>query len=214
MPNICENALQIRGTQEALGKLNEDCKGNFSFGAFFPVPVELKDRAAALFGKPSGSPEELEGLQAKFGATDWYQWQMAHWESKWDVKEAVSQSEIAAGEIVLRFDTPWRPPITFCKKLSERYPELEVTIAYAEGGMAFYGVGTFCGGKADSPLQMCMVGTELGADAALLPGIKKNFWAEKPEDVDEDDWFDLEEEERLTPACSAHLDAYCLGTGG
>ena len=45
MANMCSNALEIRGTQEALGKLNEDCEGIFSFSAFFPVPVVIEGPA-------------------------------------------------------------------------------------------------------------------------------------------------------------------------
>ena len=59
-----------------------------------------------------------------------------------------------------------------------------------------------------------MVGTELGVEPALLPGLKKDFWADKPEEMDEDDWFDLGDEERLTAGCSAHVDKYWLGLGG
>jgi hypothetical protein len=218
MPNYCSNAVLIRGPEESLRRLYDDCGGSFAFSAFFPLPAELKGTSAKLdpLGDILRSVDAFTGgpLGADPEPTDWFQWQMANWGNKWDVNEALDEGEIAAGCVEVRFSTAWRPPDKFCKKLSEKYPDLEVEFAFAEGAMGFYGVGTFRTGATEDEYRTIKVGSEQGFAIDRLPGVQGEFWAEKPEDMDEDEWDDMDEEDRLTPACSEHLDKYGLGTGG
>jgi hypothetical protein len=67
----------------------------------------------------------------------WYTWNMANWDTKWDVSdvELVSESEDAyenSYAVSYRFATPWSTPITALYNLSEQYPELLFELSYEE----------------------------------------------------------------------------------
>ena len=142
---------------------------------------------------------------------------MINWGVKWDVEVDIDEADRLSDELVLHFDTAWRPPIAFCKALSTRFSDVEVELAFAEGGMGYFGVVTYRGGETDTPFRDVRVGADsltFPFAIAKLPATSGAFWAEKPESMDEDDWEDLEQEERLSPACAKHVDQYGLGLGG
>jgi hypothetical protein len=135
--------------------------------------------------------EEEARLMDEHGAANTLDWQRTHWGVKWDACEVVID-HMDDQSLEVRFDTPWCPPSEWVEKVSEDFPTLEFELAYAEGGMGFWGVEIYQnGGKVDYAYH------------------EDNFW--KP--VDECD-YEGDEHDRLAPLCARHIEHYGLHTGG
>jgi hypothetical protein len=118
-------------------------RGNGLFGEFFPTPQDLVDTVAGYLGA-SDSPEpfalvarEMANL-AKYGAKNWYDWNIANWGTKWDVDDKdFGDFEEDGNSVRLGFDTAWSPPIEFYEGM-ERLG-FEVVAYYYESGVGFCG---------------------------------------------------------------------------
>lgn len=197
MPNYCSCSITSTDT-EFMDTLTS---GERLFDALLPMPEELLDictggttidgvyvtRWRRVDGEDVAvSYEELVALSRKFGASDWHDWAIREWGTKWNPKfERLSPERIT-------FETAWSPPTAFLLTVSQQFPEAEIELAYAEGGMEFWGVSTI-------------------QDGETLPSSEHHegrFWAESDVE-DEDLWPDP------TPEVQAHLDKYEIqGTGG
>jgi len=76
-----------------------------------------------------------EIIQEYFGKNEkspyhWYNWNIAHWGTKWDVNHARLHEK--EGELFYEFDTPWSPPEVWFAILARDYCELTFHIAYEE----------------------------------------------------------------------------------
>jgi hypothetical protein len=129
MPNWCNNNIELTHKDPAM---IERAKAAFVDGRlldeFIPLPAELKDTT---------SPSETnEALMEKYGASDWYNWCINNWGTKWDISPY--GCEIENGQLVGSFDSPWGPPLEAYAKLEEL--GFEVRAYYHECGMGFAGV--------------------------------------------------------------------------
>lgn len=83
------------------------------------------DRETWELGKKS-----FRNLQ-KYGAPDWYDWRIQNWDTKWDAggyEENVDYSKCDK----LAFTTAWSEPAQVIQKLSEMYPNIEITHQWSE----------------------------------------------------------------------------------
>lgn len=53
--------------------------------------------------------EEHNELQSEYGATDWYEWAVNHWDTKWNACDAEIIEE-HEDRIILKFSTAWSAP--------------------------------------------------------------------------------------------------------
>lgn len=60
--------------------------------------------------------DQAERWLRQYGATDWYDWSLKHWGTKWNAREAIVLHR-AEGRLVVQFDTPWSPPEQIFDKL-------------------------------------------------------------------------------------------------
>jgi hypothetical protein len=104
-----------------------------------------------------------------YGFTDWYGWRVANWGTKWNIApDDVSMSIVEykgnrnKKKVLATFDTAWAPPLGVLHKLSERFPELEIKIAFFEGGCCFKGTAKFKGGEMISSTESSYRGTRGG----------------------------------------------------
>jgi hypothetical protein len=79
-----------------------------------------------------GSADLKEGRMAlenqkKHGHKDWYSWSNANWGTKWN---AYSQQEQGLNKI--EFQTAWSTPLPVIEKLSEMFPEVQITLRFAD----------------------------------------------------------------------------------
>lgn len=155
MPNWVTNRLYVSGEGVSLEDLTAN--GGFTFNKFVPMPAELKDVSAF------GDLEELVSVYIKgllgdekafetipdncmdnvklahfcltnYGYTDWYNWRIANWGTKWDLSNPIMSNEICEDEKgkYIEFDTAWSTPEDFFATLSKKYPKAEFFIKYAD----------------------------------------------------------------------------------
>jgi hypothetical protein len=175
MPNWCSCDLEILGPQASIDKIRSICKAAhdaedptaLDLCNLFPCPPELNNvRSGGTTSKdgvyltnwydtPDGPvPVDEESLRARFGASNWYDWCLSNWGTKWDF----SLSEGPVDDPALfpgpddaylsgTFDTAWAPPIAFLEKVAADFPECSFALRYFECGMAFQGLVIFKDGS-------------------------------------------------------------------
>lgn len=145
MPNWCSNMLYIDHPDQDI--LNEIVtllrveENPISFDGFLPTPPELKGDNAP----PSASPEVIDQRIEKYGAADWYDWQVKNWGTKWGPVDGVLEN--GDGRLFYTFGTAWGPPMEGIATLSQRFPTALFTLAYDEPGMDFGGYVVLQGGE-------------------------------------------------------------------
>jgi hypothetical protein len=175
MPNWCENFLEVQGSAKEVKKFKDSVKTKesvFSFGGILTVPAELEDltyptkivskaehlksieeREKALKKKDlnfypeiSITKEMNEDLIKKYGASNWYEWTIKHWGTKWDASDPEIELE-GKQTIGYRFETAWSPPIEWLQHAQTKFPKLNFRLEYREPGMGFEGVAETQEGK-------------------------------------------------------------------
>lgn len=91
------------------------------------------------------SKKELESLGKTalsnlevYGATDWYDWDIKHWGTKWDCYEV--KATCAEKAVYLEFQTAWSTPYPIYQALAEKYKDLTISVEYADEDL-----GSNCG---------------------------------------------------------------------
>jgi hypothetical protein len=97
-------------------------------------PIELGNT-----NSPAQSDEELllqAELTKKYGAGNWYTWNIKFWGTKWNAYDTEELETIENG-IQLRFNTAWSPPDSWLISSAKQYPTLKFKDYYInEGGGA------------------------------------------------------------------------------
>lgn len=70
---------------------------------------------------------ELRKLKKEYGATNWYDWNIAHWGTKWN---AYDQADIQPNSF--KFDTAWSTPMPVIEALSTMFPDVTFEVDYAD----------------------------------------------------------------------------------
>lgn len=91
--------------------------------------------------------EKLDELALKYGARDWYAWNMCNWGCKSDVNAEIITKGPITDKLHILFDSPYSPPELFVRTISRMYPDLIFELAYAEEGMDFWGTTVFHNGS-------------------------------------------------------------------
>jgi hypothetical protein len=133
MPNWCSNTLTLRHKDPAMIQRARDAfvRGEF-LQEFIPCPEELRN-TTAQFG---GNDQEKANIE-KYGYASWYDWQIAHWGTKWDVGGDGCDALTTANEFNASFESAWAPPVNAYEKLMDMGFEIEAM--YYEPGMCFAG---------------------------------------------------------------------------
>jgi hypothetical protein len=76
----------------------------------------------------NATSKQQEELLNKFGRSNWYDWNLHNWGTKWDVAESSYDKE----EKVLEFQTAWSCPEEILIKLVEKFPQLQFEGIYAD----------------------------------------------------------------------------------
>lgn len=138
MPNWCDNELTIIGRKDELSSFSERYSN--------------KDTQLSL-NLITPRPE---------GMTDWYDWSVKHWGTKWDIEATSEFTESAyfdpvgddpISQITYKFMSAWGPPDVAIKTLIRRYPDFCFAMFYVEPGMCFH--GWLSGSKGDIRAEEC-----------------------------------------------------------
>ena len=164
-------------------------------GTFLPCPAELQATIAGGAG-PTGSDAQL-ALETQerqnielYGAKNWYDWQVGHWGTKWDVGRETEQPPrrlpAKAARLTLTFDSAWSPPIQFFDHL-RTVEGFDITAYCFEPGVGF------CGVYRDGKLTDFNIPSDFEDLAKLPPDLVKAFaideWVEQTieEELDTDE---------------------------
>lgn len=160
--------------------VNEDDTILFDFNKIIPMPSALDipscstgDQAAEYLLYQCGyrtskdrriaqmemlkekSPEEFEkalkiGRQylrnvADYGYTTWHEWRIQNWGTKWPA------GKIVVNENSVEFDTAWSFPTPIVLRLSELFPDINISYLYADEDCGYNtGSGKFVAGKCET----------------------------------------------------------------
>jgi len=128
MPNWCENTIKVLSTDNTHKIF---LKNLYSYGMsyYLPTPKELSDTVAPNI---INSTEMLN----KYGYTDWYDWNINNWGTKWDM----SDQYLDLNNDILNYLTAWSPNIDFFNNIINNFSNLYIVHYYYEPGMVFNGV--------------------------------------------------------------------------
>ncbi len=123
-----------------------DGKRKFCFSSIAPMPEELRSTNTGggyidgqkynewrtVNGKDVPLSEaEREACLAKYGASNWRDWTIKNWGTKWDLpSEEVRLTKRSLAEVLIKFKTAWDPPTRFLDKLSELFPDFHFTLEF------------------------------------------------------------------------------------
>jgi hypothetical protein len=162
MPNWCYNYLSAEGPVDEISKLKQQLNKPFTkvhdqwnpktgqmeltettysnpIFAFHNIYNHIQDGVSEeeYIKQPDHSLPLAEAL--KFEGNHWYDWNVRHWGTKWDVAvhddREYSDTEItdeSDSSIGYKFNTAWSPPHPIIHTLSEQYPNIKFTLSYEE----------------------------------------------------------------------------------
>jgi hypothetical protein len=136
MPNWCNNSITINGSTETIKTLWEEAnqEGSGLLDAMVPMPKELRETV-------KGTGDELQ-TETYDGHTNWYDWAVANWGTKWDVStEGLEFTDNGDGTASITgwFDSAWAPPIDAYSKFCDDMDGVYLEAYYEESGMCFVG---------------------------------------------------------------------------
>lgn len=137
MPNWCANSCRLTAPQDnpMMGKILDELKKGQDakwFQAVKPVPQPLVDAEASQAHRLS---EEGQTLVEQFGHSNWYDYCVAEWGTKWEA--TIDRYEQDGDSIIVYFDTAWAPPDGIFAAMEEA--GIKVEAAYCEQGIGFMG---------------------------------------------------------------------------
>lgn len=158
MPNWTYNTLTIHGDKKEIDRfidliryVDDDGEEQFNIlNTLLPTPQELVDTMKGWYG----DEEEQRALEqqkelnlAKYGYTDWYEWNCANWGCKWsDSFTNVTPPSNEGDHAIVSFHTPWDAPRVGFAKIAQLFPTLTFVLSYTEEGNFFVGATAYRGG--------------------------------------------------------------------
>jgi hypothetical protein len=159
MPNWCSNELTIKGEKAELQKLIDFVGAPYE--RQYAMPPKYEETETTKFSNPVFAfwnvirPDE-ELMESYIKSEAWYQWNINHWGTKWDVANVDGENsfetyafldKLDEGEIGYSLWTAWSPCIPIIEKLSIKFPTLEFKVMYVETGMEFWGISEYANGE-------------------------------------------------------------------
>ena len=148
MPNHTSNVLEINGDKKQLADFIAAVKtkeSDFDFNGVVPMPDEIRDTDKGWSADETPAEKEAKEkknkeLKAKYGASDWYDWSVNNWGTKWNAYEigewdVQSNKKIAA----ITYQTAWSPATEFFLNASVKFPKLSFKHSFADEGGGFLG---------------------------------------------------------------------------
>ena len=166
MPNWCDNNITITGPNSVIDKIEkitkEEDNQNGLLNFMFPMPKELSDTTA------DGSKDKA--MMKKYGYSNWYDWAVENWSTKWDVAEfyGVEREHLVdsldESTITFGFSSAWAPPLGAYEHFIDENSNVSIRATYYEGGCDFMGIW-------DNGEDICYTVSEIAPK-----GSTDNFW--------------------------------------
>ena len=141
MPNWCNNSVTFTHEDPAeIMRLVKAFNEEKLFNEFIPCPPALHETVEMGEGYNERHLAKETANREAYGFSSWYDWNVTHWGTKWDVGAdyAVEVDDANPNTIIVNFDTAWSPPIEFYETMTEM--GWSIKAFYYEPGMAFCGL--------------------------------------------------------------------------
>ena len=146
MPNWCWNNLTVSGNEKQLHEFVEKSLVStekneihdaieFTFDGTHPMPQQLNITRGT---QTQGEEKQALFNKTKYGYTDWYEWHIGEWGTKWDAVEP-HLNHNDKDYFSVTFDTAWSPPLEWIQNIMHKFPDLSFILEYEESGMGFGG---------------------------------------------------------------------------
>lgn len=135
MPNHIKNVVEFEGDALKVKEIKQFMGNTPDFNKLIPMPTELDGTKS-----PSDLPADVsKELCRKYGADNWYDWRLEHWDTKWNAYQLdEDRLESDSGKCV--FYTAWSMPMKIALALSLRFPDVKIIWSYADED-----IGNNCG---------------------------------------------------------------------
>ena len=205
MPNWCENVLNISGNKEDIAKIREMIlvksevgeNLNFTMELLLPTPKELLEMTSPVMWRGDENDEDgklefekkVEELKQKYGHTDWYDWRVNNWGTKWDCADSEILDD-TENFISISYNTAWGPNCQFIKTIGPMFPEVTFKLSFEEPGCEFCGVYEVTGEDDD----MCegdlqWIDEETGRLVEYDGELEKHRYSDTGEVIDDEDFW-------------------------
>jgi hypothetical protein len=141
MPNWCNNSVEIyHNDPKMIERVRTAFNGEGLLQEFIPVPADLRNIVAGSVPEAERADHELkeELNRITYGYTNWYDFCVNEWGTKWDVGADGNPAQDIPGGLMLGFDSAWAPPVAAYEKLQAM--GFRIRAMYYECGMAFAGI--------------------------------------------------------------------------
>lgn len=131
----------------------EDGEKGFDFNTVIPIPSRLANIHTGCTTLPSGErvrewvtedgvrkAVDSEALVKQYGASNWYDWAIQNWGTKWNAYSHYVPEQHSETEIEWSFETAWSCPEPVFEQLAAQYPDAKIVIRYADEDL-----GSNCG---------------------------------------------------------------------
>ena len=143
MPNWTSNFIRIRHDNPAMIDkiMATDGTDQGVLDAIIPCPKELCDDDLTTWshGEEQAAREKKQAdMIAKYGYKSWYDWNIAHWGTKWDLCDVVL-NRIDENTVEIHAETAWSPPTNAFETMVNEM-NYEVYAMYRGEGNEFAGI--------------------------------------------------------------------------
>jgi len=145
MPNWCNNTVELsHENPEMMNRAVKSFNNGSFLSEFIPVPEDLNITAGRESDENAQKAleEKEKANQEKYGYSNWYDYCVNEWGTKWDVGGDSSYNSPVEldedGRLTLSFDSAWSPPTQAYEKLLDL--GFSIRAYYYESGMGFCGV--------------------------------------------------------------------------
>ena len=124
MPNHIQNRITLDGDPKKITEILEKIKndkygiGTIDFQKIIPMPSNIY--------RGDLGPKERE----QYGENNWYDWSVRNWGTKWNAYD-FPETPYKFGE-PLCFLTAWSAPHSILEKLTQMFPDIEITHEWAD----------------------------------------------------------------------------------
>jgi len=123
MPNYVTNRMTIEAESDYIDTILETIKGDetsIDFNKVISMPDELNSTSKTM------GQETNPKLIDKYGADNWYDWNVKHWGTKWNACDSYVEDNTVV------FDTAWSTPMDLIATMSVQFPKAKFIVEYAD----------------------------------------------------------------------------------
>lgn len=96
-------------------------------------PLTQEEESKVKWGFSRGITQEMsDELMEKYGFNNWYDWQLAHWGTKWNSYDHFLMDEEDEENELFGFSTAWSHPIPIMESLSIKFPTIKFSVRFAD----------------------------------------------------------------------------------